>query len=40
MRYSRFVVEVLPAVFKEMDLLGIDINELAAIYAYSLTQRT
>ncbi len=32
MRYSQFVTEVLPTVFKEMDLLGIGINELTAIY--------
>lgn len=32
MRYSRFETEVLPAVFREMDLLGIGIDELTAIY--------
>jgi len=32
LRYTQFVEEVLPTVFKEMDLLGIDMGELTAIY--------
>ncbi|MDR2968469.1 MAG: GntR family transcriptional regulator, partial [Tannerellaceae bacterium] len=32
MRYNQFISDVLPAVFKEMDLLGIGMDELATIY--------
>lgn len=32
MRYKQFIAEVLPSVFKEMDLLGIGLEELKEIY--------
>ncbi|MDF9831412.1 GntR family transcriptional regulator [Parabacteroides sp. PF5-6] len=38
MRYNQFVEEILPTVFKEMDLLGMGIDELAEIYNRDKTQ--
>ena len=38
MRHNQFVEEVLPSVFKEMHLLGVDLEELANAYnQYSTT---
>ena len=38
MRHNQFVEEVLPSVFKEMHLLGVDLEELANAYIqYSTT---